>query len=271
MRKAFITVGLAIAAVVFLLPVFITFTSSFMGLTELTQLYEQHSVWMRLIPMKVTLNGYYELLFASGSYLSMFWNSMLVATAISVGNVFVALLVGYVLAKVPFRGRDSLRFMYIAMMMMPFQVTLLPNYIIVKQLGLYNTIWALILPGMFAPFGVFLLSQFLRGISDEMVEAAVLETNSPIQILVQVVAPMVYPGLLALFLLSFSEAWNMVEQPLILLQDSWRYPLSLVLNNVQGANLAVAFAGSVLYMLPVVLLYRMFEEELFQGLSVAKF
>jgi len=141
-----------------------------------------------------------------------------------------------------------------------------------KQLRLYNTNWALILPGVFAPFGVFLLTQFMRGMPDDVVEAAALETNSPIRLLFQVVGPMVYPGLVALFLLSFADAWNMVEQPLILLQDSWRYPLSLALNNMRGTDiLSVAFAGSVLYMIPVVFLYRMFEEELIVGLSAAKF
>ena len=258
-------------AALFLLPALLTTIYSFMGVEELVQIFERHTVFLRLVPTKATLNGYYELLFASGKYLSMFWNSMVIAGSLSLGNAVVALIVGCALTKCKFRGRDTLRFVYIVVMMMPFQVTLLPNYIMLKQMGLYNTNLALILPGIFAPFGVFLMSQFLRSVPDEVLEAATLETNSPIRLLTQVIAPMVYPGLLALLLLGFAEGWNMVEQPLILLEDAWRFPLSLALNDMRGGNMGVAFAGSVLYMLPVVLLYRLFEEELIQGLSVVKF
>lgn len=271
MKKMLNMTWLVMLAALFIFPVLITLVSSFMGTAELSQVFEKQDTIVRLIPMKITLNSYYELLFASGKYLSMFWHSVLLAVTIAVGSVIVALAVGYVLAKCRFRGRDALRFVYIVVMMMPFQVTLLPNYIVLKQMGLYNTNWALILPGVFVPFGVFLLGQFMRSMPDEMIEAVTLETNSPIRVLIHVVAPMVYPGLLALFLLSFADAWNMVEQPLILLEDTWRYPLSLALNSMHGSDIAVAFAGSVLYMLPVILLYWLFEDELIQGLSVAKF
>ena len=270
MKKAVRLTCLFLLAALFVAPVVITFTSSFMGTAELAQMFERKGS-IRVIPMKITLDSYYQLLFAGTQYLGMFWNSVLMAISISMGSVVVGLIVGYVLAKGQFRGRDALRFLYIVMMLMPFQVTLLPNYIMLKQMKLFNTNWALILPGAFAPFGVFLLSQFIRGMPDEMIEAATLETNSPLRLLGHIVAPMVYPGLLAAFLLSFADAWNMVEQPLILLQDTWRYPLSLALNDMHGSDMAIAFAGAVLYMLPVVFLYRLFEEELIQGLSVAKF
>lgn len=149
-------------AVMFLAPILLLMVCSFMGAGELNQVFEQHKTFVRLVPVKATLDGYYELLFASGKYLSMFWNSVMIASSIALGNAVVALVVGYVLAKCKFRGRDALRFLYIVVMMMPFQVTLLPNYIMLKRVGLYNTNWALILPGVFAPFGVFLMSQFLR-------------------------------------------------------------------------------------------------------------
>ena len=272
MKKCLVVLCISAMAALFALPVLVTLTSSFMGAAELSEVYEKSTeVLIRVIPKMVTLNGYYNLLFASGTYLSMFWNSVLLAVAIAAGSVLAGLVMGYVLAKVRFRGRDKLRFAYIVVMMMPFQVTLLPNYIVLKQMGLYNTNWALILPGIFSPFGVFLLNQFIRSMPDEVVEAATLETASPLRVLSQIVAPMVYPAILALFLLSFADAWNMVEQPLILLQDRWRYPLSLALNDIRSAEPTVAFAGSVLYMLPIVLLYWLFHEELTQGLRITKF
>lgn len=262
---------LTLAGFVFFAPIFLTLIFSFMGKSELAQMFQTGGKGIHFLPWKVTLNGYYELLFSGGEYLGMFWNSILLATAIAVGNTLVGLVVGYVLAKCKFRGRSMLRFIYIVVMMMPFQVTLLPNYIILRQTGLFNTVWALILPGIFSPFGVFLLSQFIRGMSDEMIDAISLETNSPVKLLVHMVVPMVYPGLLALFLLSFADAWNMVEQPLILLQDRWRYPLSLALNSINSSHLSIAFAGAILYILPIVFLYRLFDEELITGLSTVKF
>lgn len=270
MKKVLRMVFLITMALLFAFPILVTILNSFMSPAELDEVFASGGS-LRLIPRMFTLDAYADLLFSGGVYLRMFWNSLLIALAIAVGSTVIGLIVGYVLAKCRFHGKDLLRYLYIVIMMMPFQVTLLPNYIMIRNLGLYNTTWALIVPGIFAPLSVFLISQFLRGMPQEEIEAATLETSSPLRVLIHVVAPRVYPGLLAGFLLAFAEAWNMVEQPLILLRDSSLYPLSLALNAMKSSSLSVSFAGSVLYMLPIFLLYRLFEEELIQGLGSAKF
>ena len=262
--------GLILGAIFFAAPIIIIIVGSFMTSGELASIFSSGKFSVILIPAKVSLNGYFDLLFSSDEYLAMFWNSVFIAFSIASGNVVISLLVGYALAKIKFKGCGVLIYIYIVVMMMPFQVTLLPNYLMLRAMNLYNTNWALIIPGILSPFGVFMLTQFLRGMPDEMLEAAVLETSSTSQLMFHIVAPMVYPGLLALLLLSFAEAWNMVEQPLILMQDEWRYPLSLAVNNMQSDNMAMAFAGSVLYMAPMILLYQVFEEELIKGLSIRK-
>lgn len=264
-------VPLVLLASLYVFPVLMTFTNSFMGQIELTGLYGNDASKLRIIPWQFSLEGYYKLLFASGDYLKMFWNSVLIAAAITTGHVFASVVVAYILAKVKLRGRKMLLFLYIVVMMMPFQVTLLPNYIMIKGFNLYNTNWALILPGIFAPFGVFLMHQFISGISNDVIEAITLESSSPFRLLVNVVVPAVYPGILALAVLNFAENWNMVEQPLILLKDEWKYPLSLALNSVSNDGLDIAFVGAVLYMIPIVLIYRVFEEELIAGLGRARF
>ena len=271
MRKKCLMVLHIILASVFGLPVIATIACSFMGSSELNEMIVNRGASLHLIPLKATLSGYYELLFAGGTYLGMFWNSLYIATSVAIGNAVVGLIVGYALAKTHFRGRNKLLFIYILVMMMPYQVTLLPNFMIIKKLGIFNTVWALILPGIFSPFGVFMLTQFMRLMPNEVVDAAKMETNSALKVLAYVVAPIAFPGLVALFVMSFADAWNMVEQPLIMLRDTWRYPLSLALNDMHGNdNVIVSFSGAVLYMLPVILLFRLFEEELIQGMSVAK-
>ena len=271
MKKNIKHIFILASALVFLLPIILTVACSFMTSGELSSMFMLRKIPLSVIPHKFSLDGYYELLFTSDMYLGMFWNSVFIAFSIAIGNVIISVVVGYLLAKIKFPGRNILLFTYIAAMMMPFQVTILPNYIMVRAMNLYNTNWALILPGMLAPFGVFLMTQFIRTMPTEMMEAAALETKSALQLLLRVVAPMVCTGMLALFLLSFAESWNMVEQPLILLKDEWRHPLSLALVTIEKDQLSMAFAGSVLYLLPMIFLFRIFEEELVNGLSIVKF
>lgn len=266
MKRRFAAACMATLALIYLMPVALTFISSFMGEKELIELYSGNSARLRWIPNQATLDGYFELLFANGKYLQMFWRSAAIACFISAGGTVVSTFAGFLLAKVPMRGNRTLRFLYAFMMMMPFQVTLLPNYMIIRQMGLYNTQWALILPGIFAPLSVFLVSQFMRNLPDEILEASALETNSILQTALYIVVPLSRPALIAQFLLSFAEAWNMVEQPLVMLEDEWKYPLSLALNSVSSTQILVVFAGAALYLTPVIFLYRVFEDALLQGI-----
>lgn len=256
---------LAAVALAFAFPMAIMLCSSFMGDAELSAVFGSGA--LRLIPYEATLSGYFNLLFASQTYISTFWNSLLIALAIMLSQTFFALVVAFTLAKFRFRGKRLVLYLYVIMMMMPFQVTLLPNYLMARWMNLYNTWWALLLPGAFTPFSVFLLYQFIRkSLPDEVVEAALLDTSSPFVMLFRIALPNIRPGVLAAAVLAFADGWNMVEQPMILLRDEWRYPLSLVLSNNSG-SLSVSFAGAVLYVLPMVLVYFAVEDELIQGVS----
>ena len=238
LKRALATLLLAAVALAFALPMVIMLCASFMGDAELSVVFGSGA--LRLIPYEATLSGYFNLLFASQTYISTFWNSLLIALAITLSQALFALVAAFTLAKFRFRGKRLVLYLYVIMMMMPFQVTLLPNYLMARWMNLYNTWWALLLPGAFTPFLVFLLYQFIRkSLPDEVVEAAAL---------------------------AFADGWNMVEQPMILLRDEWRYPLSLVLSNHSG-SLSVSFAGAVLYVLPMVLVYFAVEDELIQGVS----
>lgn len=153
------------------------------------------------------------------------------------------------------------------LMLMPFQVTLLPTYLLSKRLGIYDTLWALILPDVFSPMGVFLIWEFMKSIPDETMEAAYLETDSNCRVLCSIVLPAVRPGIVTAGVLHFAESWNRIEQPLILLQSEWRYPLSLRLSLLSESTIGIRFAGSVLFMAPAVLLYFLLRDEITESIK----
>lgn len=197
-------------------------------------------------------------------YLSRFMNSIIIAGYSALGNMIIAVFGAYVFAKVKFKGRDILFYLYIIVMMMPFQVTLLPQYIVSKNLNIYNSFWALILPGIFTPFGVFLLTQIMKTVPDDMIEAARLDTGSTFRIITQIAAPSIRPGIICLAVLNFTEYWNMVEQPLILLETEAIYPLSITLRSIEVTEV---FAAITIFLIPPMLLYLWFKDEIIEGLA----
>lgn len=259
-------IALALSAA-FLFPVVVSITSSFMSPSELSEVYDIEKMF-RLIPNQVTGENYYQLLFASDQFLSMFWNSLFIAVVITMLNSMVSLIMAYVFAKLRFRGRMLLLYLYTVIMLMPYQVTLLPNYLMSQTLGIYDTWAALILPATFSPLGTMILYLFMLRIDDDVLQAALLETSAQWHMMTRVILPQVRSGLVVVGILTFAEAWNMVEQPLILLEDEWKYPLSLALNSIRDASPGTSFSGAVLYALPIILIYALCKDELFDGLRI---
>lgn len=259
-------ISLALSAA-FLFPVVVSITSSFMSPSELSEVYDIEKMF-RLIPNQVTGENYYQLLFASDQFLSMFWNSLFIAVVITMLNSMVSLIMAYVFAKLRFRGRMLLLYLYTVIMLMPYQVTLLPNYLMSQTLGIYDTWAALILPATFSPLGTMILYLFMLRIDDDVLQAALLETSAQWHMMTRVILPQVRSGLVVVGILTFAEAWNMVEQPLILLEDEWKYPLSLALNSIRDASPGTSFSGAVLYALPIILIYALCKDELFDGLRI---
>lgn len=268
--RSFMLTIMVIAAVAWFLPLLYVVCASLMDAEELRYVFGGN-IRIRLAPVHPTLQGYFEALIATPKYIARYWNSLLIAGSVTAIQAVFSLIAGFAFKMGRFKGKGVLRYLYIAIMLMPFQVTLLPNYILISDLNLYNTFWALILPGAFAPFGTFLMMQFLKTMPEEIIEASLLETNSVPRILTQIVVPCVYPGWIATMVITFAEYWNLVEQPSILLKDEWMQPLSLALGSQNMSNLPLLFAGSVLYMLPMILIYHIFEDELLEGLEKARF
>lgn len=224
---------------------------------------------LKLLPDQVSLEQYREIFVNSPRYLLMFWNSVFMVVPIIAGQIFVAALAAYAFSKLTFRGRDSLFFVYVLTMLMPFQVTLVPNYIMADQLGLLNRTGAIILPGIFAAFGVFMLRQFALHIPFAYIEAAKMDGAGHVRIFCSILVPMIKPGLAALVVLLFADYWNMVEQPLIFLDDPLQLPLSVYLSRVNEGDRGIAFAASMLYMTPMVLLFLYAESYFIEGIQLS--
>ena len=158
-------------------------------------------------------------------------------------------------------------FSYVILMLMPYQVTLVPNYLVSNWLGIYNTRWSIILPGAFAPFSVFLLTKFMRRIPNSLIEAAKLDGSSEWQIFKNICLPQCRSALYSIAILVFIDYWNMVEQPLILMEDVTKQPLSVYLSTINAGEIGIAFAIAVIYMIPGLLLFLHGEAYLVEGIA----
>lgn len=250
-----------------LFPVIFIAASSLMDESEVIRSYVSGEMDFHIIPRSFSLNGYLEVFLYTPAYLMKFWKSMLMSTVILAGQLVISCLGGYGFAKFSFRGKNVIFFFVIILMMMPLQVTLVPNYIVFERLGLIGSYASVILPGVFSTFGVFLLTQFFSSIPNSIIEAAKLDGANQIQILCRIIVPYAKSGVASLCILNFIDTWNMVEQPLIFLKDSTKYPLSVFLANVSRENLSISFVCGILAILPVLLLFLYLKDSLISGIE----
>ncbi len=257
-----------------LFPVFFVATHSFMEADEVVESYgsvfaqsESTAVDFHIFPRTFSLRGYFEVFLATPSYLMKFWNSMFLSCAITAGQVLLACLGGYGFAKFRFPMKNIIFYIMVILMMMPLQVTLVPNYMVLDKFSLIGSYTGLILTGIFSTFGVILLTQIFSSIPNNILEAAKLDGANQVQILFRIVIPCSKSGVASLVILNFIDTWNMVEQPLVFLKDPLKYPLSIFMANINNAELGISFVCAILAMLPVVLLFLHFKDALITGIE----
>lgn len=252
-----------------LLPVIYTVTNSFMGADEIADYYggQSETAQFHLFPDDMSLSGYYQILLRQPDYLVKFWNSLGYTLLIVGVQVLVALFASYAFARYRFPLRNVLFTLVILLMMMPYQVTLVANYMILDKLNLIGGWSAVILPAVFMPLGVFILRQSMSGVPKELIEAARLDGAGDMRILFSIVAPRCKGGIAAVLILSFVDNWNMVEQPLMFLSERRQYPLSIFLAQANSQIPEIGFACGVLAMLPVIILFLFFEDALVEGIT----
>jgi multiple sugar transport system permease protein len=256
-----------------LFPLFFTFVNSFIGVGEFNRYYGNLSTGLsdfnplRIIPDWISLEGYREVFINRPHYLMRFWYSLFLSGAILLGQLVVAVSGGYAFSRFRFPGRSVLFFVIVLIMMMPLQVTLVPNLIVIDALGINGTYGALILPGMFSAFGVFLMRQVMSALPNSLFESAKLDGASSFKSLLFVCLPNCKHGLAALAVLNFADSWNMVEQPLTFLRHAYQYPLAVYLVNLGAVQPEVMFTGGLLSVLPVFMLFLWFKDEIAFGIE----
>ena len=280
-KTSIVTFAAIVFAAIFLLPTVLTITNSFMSAAEINanygsifattkeggKVFVSKTVNLKFIPDMVSFSQYFTVLFKSPEYLFKFWNSVIYVGPIVAVQLLIATLASYGFARYSSRVKNAIFFAYIIMMLMPYQVTLVPNFLVSKAIGIYGTRWAIWLPGMFSPFAVYLLTKFMRRIPTEVMEAASIDGANEWYIFSRVCMPLCKGGFASIAILVFFDYWNMVEQPLILLPDSDMHPLSVFLSKINAGEISLAFAVAVIYLVPPLLIFLYGEDYLVEGIS----
>ncbi len=281
MLNAIITVFACIAAIMFLMPTILTIANSFMTSSEISANYGamlenmtddkktfiSENVNLKFLPDKVTFDQYKNVLLKNPDYLLKFWNSVALTVPITLFQILLAVLTSYGFSRYPNKFKSIVFFAYIILMIMPYQVTLVPNFLVADKFGILNTRWAIILPGIFSPLSVFLLTKVMRRIPISYVEAAKLDGASELQILTKIYTPLCKGAIVSITMLVFIDYWNMVEQPLVLMKDSYMHPLSVFLSQINTGDIGLAFAVGVVYMVPTILMFLYGEDHLIEGIT----
>ena len=254
------------------IPVLILITGSIMGEGELN-LYlapvlmekETLSGW-KLIPDYPTFSHYGKLLFMTPQFFVLFWNSVKLVGCILAGQLLVGVPAAWAFAVYRVKGSRALFALYVVLMLLPFQVTMLSSYLVLNRLNLINTHGAVILPAVFSAFPVFLCYNGFRGIPPQCLEAARIDGAGEMTIFLKLGLPLGKGGLLSALVLGFLEYWNLMEQPMAFLQDKALWPLSLYLPEITLAQAGSAFCASVITLIPAVFVFMFGQDYLEQGI-----
>ena len=269
---------LTVLALVILLPVIVTVLYSFFSPEEIRTFMDTRgsfsdTAWMdaRLSPRMFSLSQYWKILVVDTSVLRMFVMSVFYTVMILLGQAMFVPMLAYALSRFQFKGRNVIFMAILLLMLLPYQVTMVPNVLTLKRMGLMNTVWAVILPLWFAPFYVFLLRQFMASLPNELFEAAQVDGAGTIRCYFHVALPVCRPAIGAALALSFADCWNLVEQPMTYLsQRTELQPLSVMFNQLVSESTGVEFAGAVIYMLPALFVYLYFLEDILSGIQLTE-
>ena len=283
LNKSIILFVLLLISGLFLFPLIITITNSFMSPHEVISRYTttitpenvfyqrgvMNFVRMTLIPSFVSLGQYFQLLFESPLYLGLLWNSIILALPVVFGQLLISVPGAYAFEISKFKYKEPVFFTYIIVMLMPLQVTLVPNFIVADFLNIRDSYLAIILPGIFNPFGVFLVRQFLKGMPKEYIDSMKIDGAGHLTIISELILPLIKPAIAAVLILTFVEYWNIVDQAIVFISQAHSEPLSVFLSRISIANSDIIFAASAFYMLPAVLVFLFGQKNMVEGIQLS--
>lgn len=274
-KKILIRTALLAVGTVFCAPILLLLTGSVMSRYELTQSLlplltdgEELISWT-FFPDYPTFEHYFRILFQTPQFFVVFWNSMKIVCLILAGQFFVAVPAAWAFAVYPFRGRKWLFTLYIVLMLMPFQVTMLSNYLVLNRLELLNTHGAIILPAVFSAFPVFLIYRDFCSLPKGLIEAARIDGAGEWMIFGKIGLPLASGGILSAGVLGFLEYWSLIEQPMAFLEDQTLWPLSLYLPEIGPEQAGYSFVAAVITLIPAVFVFLAGREYLEQGITAS--
>ena len=226
-----------------------------------------HYVEMTLLPDLLTLSSWRQILLENPTYLRFLWNSLILVIPIVLGQLVISPLAAYGFERMRSRQKEKLFFAYIITMLLPMQALLVPHFISANILGINGNYLAIILPAVFAPFGIFLVRQQMKGFPKEVIEAASVDGAAEFRIFYRVVLPNLKPTLIALTVLTFAEAWNIVDQAIVFIREERQMPLSVYLSATFSGDMGIIFALSTLFMIPALIVFIYGQDYLAEGIS----
>ncbi|MFT3983075.1 MAG: carbohydrate ABC transporter permease [Lachnospiraceae bacterium] len=272
MRTRILTILLLLPGLFVLLPVLLIITGSVMGSSELKEclspIFSEGTgfVSWKLIPDYPTLSNYGKLLFLTPQFFVLFWNSMKITVSILLGQLLIGIPAAWAFAVYRVRGSKVLFSVYIVLMLLPFQVTMLSSYLVLSRFSLINTHMAVILPAVFSTFPVFLAYGGFRAIPTELLEAARMDGGGEGYLFWKIGIPLGRSGILSAMVLGFLEYWNMMEQPMAFLEEKALWPLSLYLPEITWVQAGYAFCVSFITLIPAVFVFMIGQDYLEQGI-----
>ena len=259
--------------IMFLISIATVVPFLFMFSTSLTQSFTMMSYPPRLIPDNPSLSNYWTIIFdfQNGLFPRWFFNTIFTTLCITAGSLLLNTLAGYIFAKKEFYGKHVVFILLLSTMMVPGAVTLIPAFLMINKLGLFNTYWALILPALASPFGIFMMRQFIASLPSELIEVSKIDGASELRIFWSIIIPLSLPGMAALGIFTVINAWNSFLWPLVVLRSSNMRTLVVGLATVQSEyrpEYGLIMAGSVLTVLPLLILYVAFQPYFVEGLRL---
>ncbi|MCL2216169.1 MAG: carbohydrate ABC transporter permease [Defluviitaleaceae bacterium] len=229
---------------------------------------EGYSIWP-ILPTWPTLRPLVALLLDTPQFFVMFWNTFRLVIPSVLGQFILGAPAAWALSRFRFRGRKVLATIYIALMLLPFQVTMVPNFLIIDRLGLMDTTWSVILPFAFSAFPVFIMMRGFDAVPRALLEAASIDGAGHFRTFFKIGLPLGVPSILAALVLGFLEVWGAIEQPMTFLRDPSNWPLSLFLPQIVTEELGLAMAASLLMLAPAALFFFFGQKYLELGIQAA--
>ncbi|NLO09142.1 MAG: carbohydrate ABC transporter permease [Clostridiales bacterium] len=266
---------LMVLSLITILPIWFVISGSFMGSGEFTQSFSavlsdtSGKVSWPLIPNYPTLRSYIELLIDTPRFFVVFWNSCKQVFPSLIGQLLIAVPAAWSFARFDFKGKRAVLTLYIILMIMPFQVTMVSTYLVLDRLGILDSHWSIILPAAFSTFPVFIMVKFFKSIPTTLFEAASIDGAGEWRIFINIGLPLGRGGIISAMILGFLELWNAIEQPLNFIKTPSKWPLTLFIPGISPEKAGISLVASVIMLLPALLLFLYGGQYLEQGIMVS--